>query len=179
MIAGGEFEVSGGELVNNDVTLSGGRMRLVNADLDFGGGHQFTITGGVFTGNGNVNGLDALVNGGEVMPGDAGPGLLICSDGSYIQTADGKLTVEIGGPQAGTGYDQLQAIKASLDGTLEIHLLNGFVPNLGDEFKVLATQNQLPAGQFANVIGGSIDTTKKFLIVYDDTGVILRVVAGL
>ena len=183
MIVGGEFEVSGGQLVNNDITVSGGRMRLVNATLNFSGSpgqasSQFNIIGGVFAGTGTLNGLDTLLNGGEVSPGDGTPGILTLTYGEYTQTSPGKLTIFVGGPQPGVSYGQLQTVMANLDGTLEIDLVNGFVPNLGDEFKIVTTQNKLPNGQFATITGSVINASEKFQVVYDTTGVTLRVVPG-
>src|SRR5262249_15996432 len=92
------------------------------------------LTGGLLTGRGTINGN--VVNAAELQPGDS-PGVLTIN-GNYTQTADGILEVEIGGPTVGSQYDRL-AINgtASLAGTLNVIILNGFVPPTGTAFSVL------------------------------------------
>jgi hypothetical protein len=58
--------------------------------------------------------------------------------GNYQQFGIGTLYSELGGLQAGTDYDQLIITgKAALDGTLDVALINSFVPKLGDTFFLL------------------------------------------
>ena len=65
-----------------------------------------------------------------------GPGQLTVG-GNYTQTT-GKLEIELGGTTAGTGYDQLAVGGlATLSGRLDVSLINGFSPALGDHFVVL------------------------------------------
>jgi hypothetical protein len=60
--------------------------------------------------------------------------------------------IEIGGPNAGTDFDQLAVTgQATLDGTLTVNLINGFVPNSGDSFPVLTFGSG--TGVFATVNG--------------------------
>ncbi len=57
---------------------------------------------------------------------------------TYTQQAGGTLQIEIGGLTAGTEYDQVNVSGlATLDGTLDIQLLDGFVPDEGDTFDIL------------------------------------------
>ena len=50
----------------------------------------------------------------------------------------GKLLIELAGTTAGTQYDQLIVTGAvTLDGTLQVSLINGFNPALGNTFDVL------------------------------------------
>jgi hypothetical protein len=91
------------------------------------------LNGGLLSGGGTING--SVVNAAELRPGDS-PGVLTIN-GNYTQTADGILDIEIGGPLAGQ-YDRL-AINgtATLAGTLNVILLNGFVPDLGAAFQIM------------------------------------------
>jgi hypothetical protein len=94
----------------------------------------------------------SLLNNADVdvcQPGS--PGLLtIVAD--YTQTSGGALVVEIGGPNAGTNFDLLNVTgQAALDGTLTVNLVNGFVPNSGDNFAVLTVGSA--TGVFANING--------------------------
>ncbi len=48
------------------------------------------------------------------------------------------LNIEIGGTSPGTGYDQLVITgTATLGGTLNVSLINGFTPASGDTFQIL------------------------------------------
>ncbi len=93
-----------------------------------------TISGGVLSGAGTVNG--DVVNAALVSPGDS-PGTLTIN-GNYTQTAAGALNVEISGPDPGTGYDQL-AISgtATLAGAFNIVMVKNSVPDYGTRFHVL------------------------------------------
>jgi T5SS/PEP-CTERM-associated repeat protein len=52
--------------------------------------------------------------------------------------SEGELVMEIGGLSGGSEYDQLEVSGAlQLGGTLRISLMDGFTPDLGDEFDVL------------------------------------------
>jgi hypothetical protein len=92
------------------------------------------VNGGVLSGAGTVNAN--VVNAALVSPGDS-PGTLTVN-GNYTQTAAGALTVEIGGPDSGSGYDQL-AISgtATLAGAINLVMVNNYVPDFGTTFHVL------------------------------------------
>jgi hypothetical protein len=81
--------------------------------------------------------------------------------GDYTQAAIGTLSLGIGGPQAGTDYSQLVVNGlATLDGTLQVNLVNSYQPHPGDRFHpLLFTQGQ---GTFARYAGD----TGRFLVVY-------------
>ena len=97
--------------------------------------------------------------------------------GTYTQKSTGLLKVAIGGTTAGTQYSQLAVSNgASLDGTLQIKRINGFVPAVGDSFKILT--GSAVTGQFATVSGLSINSTEHFDITYTGTAVTLSVVSG-
>ena len=59
------------------------------------------------------------------------------------------LILELGGPTAGSGYDQLDISGlATLNGTLDVELLNGFSPSAGKSFDVLSGRT---TGSFARI----------------------------
>jgi hypothetical protein len=92
------------------------------------------IQGGVLQGSGTIS--NNVSNSGTVAPGDS-PGTLQIS-GNYTQTSAGTLQIEIGGTTAGTQYDQLHVSgAASLNGALQVVLVNGFSPASGDSFDIL------------------------------------------
>jgi hypothetical protein len=101
------------------------------------------IDGGALSGTGTITGN--VTNAGQVSPGTS-PGILTIQ-GNYTQTAAGVLNVELGGTAAGQ-FDQLNVSgTASLDGSLNVSLVNGFIPSPGDGFQVLTFASR--TGDFA------------------------------
>lgn len=85
-------------------------------------------------------------------PGDEGTTGILTIMGNYMQTADGKLNIRIGGNDAGSGYDQLVILgQAQVDGALSVQLLNGFVPPSGSAFKIISFLSG--GGAFADTSG--------------------------
>jgi hypothetical protein len=131
----GIVEVMAGNLIfGGDLTSGSGTT------LDLGGGtlnpgETLNLSSGAeLVGAGTLS--SNLVNGGTVSPGSS-PGI-ITVDGDYTQEAGGVLEIELGGDVAGTGYDQLQVTgAATLAGTLDVSLYDGFVPSNGDQFLIL------------------------------------------
>ncbi len=59
-------------------------------------------------------------------------------DGAYVQRRSATLALEIGGPEPGAEYDQLDVSEeVTLDGTLVVELVEGFVPAAGQRFTLL------------------------------------------
>lgn len=99
------------------------------------------LADGVLTGSGLFE--DSVRSSGTVRPGSPLGRLTI--DGSFTQTPDGVLEVEIGGRTAGTDFDQLDVAEFGvLEGTLTVLLAGGFSPAAGDNFSV---------GSFSNTDG--------------------------
>lgn len=97
--------------------------------------------------------------------------------GSYTQDSTGVLSVAIGGTQVGTQYSQVAVSNGvSLNGTLNVTLINGFVPTIGTTFVVL-TGSAL-TGQFTTVNGLSINSGEHFQISYKPKEIALTVVTG-
>src|ERR1035438_1324445 len=113
------------------------------------------IQGGSVFGTGN---LSASVNSsGVITPADSGAktGVLTIT-GAYTQNPAGALDINIAGNTPGKQCDRLAVTgTASLSGTLNIGLLNGFVPALGSVFGILTASSV--SGRFATVHGASID----------------------
>jgi hypothetical protein len=109
------------------------------------GGTLLSIGGGTLAGTGTIQA--AVVNGGVTSPGGS-PGTLSLGPGqNYQQAASGTLRIELGGR---TQYDQLVVGgNASLAGTLELPLINGFVPQAGDQFQILTCASQ--TGRFSQI----------------------------
>jgi hypothetical protein len=144
----------GGPIVNNHaVTVVG--------SVDFNG----QVSGpGDFFGPGTVH-----FNGGWV-PG-ASPAE-VSFEGSMALANTNTLFIEIGGATSGSQYDRLMITgSASLDGTLNVSLINGFTPNAGQQFTILT------AGSIVNngfVLGGP--AASSFTLLVNSTSVILQAI---
>ncbi|HEY0944741.1 MAG TPA: hypothetical protein VGD81_05720, partial [Opitutaceae bacterium] len=109
---------------------------------------SFTVTpGATLAGSGSYSA--AVVNNGTISPGHS-PGFQDYP--TYTQTSDGVLEIELGGTSAGTGYDQVRVTdQANLDGTLEIKLIDGFMPEVGQTFDIITYDSS--TGRFKTVTG--------------------------
>ena len=88
------------------------------------------------------------------------------------------MLVEIGGTAKGAEYDALDAAgTASLDGTLEVALLNGFVPSLGAAFEILAAT--AVDHSFVSALFPDLGPTLAWDLLYDVDRVTLAVVPAL
>jgi len=160
-VPAGILEFAGG------YTQSAGTTRLNGGALQ---ASAFTFNGGVLEGVGMVTGM--LTSGAQVRPG-LSPGILNLS-GRYTQRPEGSLQVEIGGLEAGTNFDRFAiAGQAVLDGTLEVTLINGFVPSIGDQFRVMSFGSRM--GDFSAINGLALGNGLGFNRIADPNGVTLRV----
>jgi hypothetical protein len=164
---------------NNTGSLSvkSGRLAFTGAWLQTAGNTQvdsgavlecgvLDLQGGILGGPGT---LDARVqNAGAVTPG-ASPGVLATAVGrDYTQTAAGALVIDLGGANPGVLHDQLSVGgKASLNGKLEVRLVNNFAPKPGDTFTILTAASI--TGSFPIV--ASPDPTALWVPRYSSTGV--------
>ena len=108
---------------------------------------SFDLAGGTLMGEGTVI-ADMFRNDGTVSPGQS-PGMLNI-DAPYTQGAGGRFLVELGGLIAEDEYDVLVIEDvASLAGILEVVIIDGFAPELGDHFDIMQAES----------FSGGFDTT--------------------
>ena len=156
----GTLNISGdAEFIATDVTigagtgtgalaLSGGTLNTESITLDNAG--TFAFTGGTLSAD-VVSGILVDQQGGVVSPGNS-PGISAFDTGYTMQA--GSYLVEInGGDQGdaadsdGVGYDWVNVTgAASLDGTVEIDLLDSFAPASGDTFDILTASEGITLG---------------------------------
>jgi arylsulfatase A-like enzyme len=159
----GDFEITGGQVkitgdngaVNgaNSINIGGGATLamdngLINVNrIDRSAGGAFQFTGGELR---TVDFVGNLTNqGGNFSPGNSVS--LTSIAGDYSQ-ASGKLTMELNGTMPGVQYDRLTVTgSASLGGTLQVDLINSFVPDPGDVYMLLQTLGGVN-DSFANTI---------------------------
>jgi uncharacterized repeat protein (TIGR01451 family) len=119
-----------------NIAFNGGYQQSGGATALLGGTFSSTapiqINGGLLKGNGVIGGSVA-VNNATVSPG-LSPGAITIS-GNYSQSPSSVLNIELGGTAPGTGYDQLIVTgSATLAGTVNVTLINGFTLSSGDVF---------------------------------------------
>ncbi len=133
--------------VQNGFRQTGGQTLLVGGNLSVSPGLQ--LDGGVLAGTNIITG--PVTNNSVVKPGGDAAGQLSIS-GTYSQTAQGQLDIQIGGTGVGSNYDQLAVSGAmNLNGTLNVTLIDPFVPAVGNQF-VAATFGSR-TGDFSTVNG--------------------------
>ncbi len=168
------------DVVAGSLVFQQGMDNGENAVIDLGGGtldpgdELNLASGDILIGSGTL--AADLVNGGTVSPG-ASPGI-ITVQGTYTQEADGILEIELSGTTSGTGHDQLVVTgAATLSGILNVSLINGFEPQLGDTFFIVDHPTS-GTGNFSvenlPVLPGGL----MMEINYADPGVTLTVVSG-
>jgi uncharacterized repeat protein (TIGR01451 family) len=173
---------------NTAYTQSGSTAAEVRLD---GGGFRFgqlaTITLGSLTGEGTVNGT--LANrGGTTAPGGSDIGVLQFI-GNYGQFATdpnnpARLAIQIGGTTPGTQFDQLLVQPSAtpgsgilaLGGALDVTLVNGFNPSLGDRFVIL---RGIVEGRFDATNLPTLPSGQFWFVDYQADSVALEVVSSL
>lgn len=157
--------------------LAGSTVVAAGATLTPGWTSPLLLQGGTLSGYGTIAG--PVVNGATINFGGT-PGILEVNGGVpkfYTQTSNGVLAIKIGGPTAGTQFDQLAVNNngpTALDGTLAVSFINGFVPALGDSFPVVTFGSS--AGAFAAVTGNR--TGNGLVLVPRNTGNSITLVAA-
>jgi hypothetical protein len=142
------FAINNGQVINKGVFsvastaqflgagsyVQNGRAAQTIVDGSFG--NNIALQKGLLTGNGTITG-HVVNTGGVVRAGGAvAPGTLTLA--SYTQGAGGRLDFRIGGLLGGTQYDVLKVNgPVSLNGTINVSLINNFTPNVGDKFDIL------------------------------------------
>lgn len=161
-IVGGKLTTSATEdgTVDSDFTPSAATVQIVRGSLQGNGG---TVAASV-------------LSSGTVVPGMSNTSAgKLSMGGNYTQKVAGSLNANI----AGTGVGQFGVLSvkntAALNGTLNIALLNHFVPAVGDSFEILTARSV--TGTFAAVNGTTINSSEHFTVTYNSNNVTLTVAA--
>ncbi len=187
--AGSRLEITGGSsratnLTNQGVVVVGASGQLSGNTYVQDQAVAVTTVDGVLSANvvisdGQLNGsgtiTGSLSNAGNFNPGNS-PGLLSVN-GDFTQSANGTLTIELGGLLSGSEFDIVDVGgTANLAGTLNLDLfdLGGgpFTPGLGDTFDFLTAEtitggfDLLTLAALGNGLGWQLD------YLYDEIGTI-------
>ena len=142
---GGTVDVRRGTQQFVDYTQTGGVLRLSGGNVILPS--YPTFQGGQIAGTGTIS-LTTLASSSRIAPGFSAGTLTI--SGGYSQAASGVLDLEIGGTAPGSEYDQLCITgAATLGGTANVSLINGFVPAFGQSFTLLTRGSG--SGTFTNL----------------------------
>ena len=141
----GTVVASSGTIQFRHLRQTGGIVDLNGGDIS--AGEDMELNGGSLVGSGTIMGW-VRNNDGTVAPGHS-PGKITIS-GNYNQGSSGTLNIEIGGRTPVTEYDQFEVTgTAALNGTLNVTLIKGFRPIVGDVFQIIP--NGAFSGAFSTV----------------------------
>lgn len=115
-----------------------------------------------------------ITNNGGVSPGSS-PGLMEIS-GDYLQGDTGQLIIELAGTNSSDAeameFDVLEvAGTAELAGSLDVHLLDGFLPIPSDTFRIVKARNI--TGTFSNALEQVVFPNGMFDVTYASGEVLL------
>jgi hypothetical protein len=124
-----------------------GNLGGYNSILNIEPGAFFQVNAPTYFRNAGVP--PTIVNAGMFKIGAAG--IVVNSDWNYQQSASGTLDLQVAGKGAAPAQFSRMLVNGTVNfgGTLSTHLLNKYLPNIGDAF-ALVTYNS-GSGQFANV----------------------------
>jgi hypothetical protein len=163
--AGTKFNVTGSYTQTGGTTTVDGTLTAPSGT---------TITAGKVFGKGTI--ASTVVSSGAVTAGDSLLKAGKLSASTYTQNSTGSLNIQLGGTTAGTQYSQLAVANgASLNGTLNVTLINNFVPAIGGVYTILTSSAR--SGTFSTVNLPTL-TGAHFVIGYTPTSVTLTVVSG-
>ncbi|MEX2168356.1 MAG: hypothetical protein WD851_03525 [Pirellulales bacterium] len=96
----------------------------------------FTVFFGSVSGAGTFTGPGTVNFEGDLKPGNSAAAVQFAGDVAF--GSDAALQLELGGVAAASQYDRLNVTgELALGGALELSLINGFNPSLGDSFDIL------------------------------------------
>ncbi len=146
-------------------------LRLASGSLIAPGGLTVN-SGNTVAGNGTVTGN--VTNLGAISPGNSIGNLTV--NGSLNLRAGSAMNFDIGGLVPAAQYDTVTVTNAvQFGGTLNLSLLNGFLPASGNSFTLMTYASN--SGAFANATNGSVvqttDRLRKFTVLYTPTSLVL------
>ena len=156
----GRADGGGSVTVLGDVVHNG-------AAIDTGpGGWTVFAAGSTARGAGLYTGPGTVAVRGGLRPGNSPA--IITYGGDLVLGSTAHLEIEIGGLNPGTQHDQVQvAGTAYLDGTLDVQLINGFVPTAGQSFTFMTFGARW--GDFAQFTGMNLPNGLTFQPVVTST----------
>ncbi|MBX3027839.1 autotransporter-associated beta strand repeat-containing protein [bacterium] len=172
----GVVVMSGTATYAGGTTVSSGTLQL---DGFIGGAAGVTVRdGATLRGSGSTAGSCTVESGGTLSPG---PGTAVFGCGGLSLASGATLAMEINGPTAGTGYDEIVVNGAVALGGATLSLTLGSVPPNGQSYTLLVLQQgQGVSGTFAGLPNGATFELggQTFGIAYDESSVVLTAAPG-
>ena len=167
--AAGQVSVAGAA----NTSFFGGLVN--NGDVYVGQDSRIVLFGDV-SGPGTYSGDGLVEFVGGFSPGASPASVAFQGDVALSGASD--LVIELGGLTAGSAFDQLVVGDTiALNGSLDIQLLDNFVPAPGDSFQIIDAASV--AGTFSSISTPALPNNMTFDVQYDPTSVTLFVVGGL
>ncbi len=143
-----EFTLAGGGTLSNSGEINLNNLATLTIDQ---GSFTNTIVGRV-TGTGSMNLYTTTLSfDGYIEPGES-PGRINMQTNNFDMDTDAQLNIEIAGLTATTEHDQLYITEnAGFGGVLDVDLIDGYIPSVGDSFKVCAYNAR--TGNFLGILG--------------------------
>jgi autotransporter-associated beta strand protein len=172
-IGTGTLHLTGANTYTGDTNINEGVLK-VDGSIGTTTSNVFVNPGGTLAGMGVMT-TNNVINNGIVMPGDA-PGTLTIN-GDYTQTSNGTLLIDIAGASPGQFSVLNVTGTATLDGTLDLVLVDGFIPMVGDDFTFLNAAALL--GSFSRIENQNFNTgTEHWDVSFQGTNLIVTAEAG-
>jgi hypothetical protein len=171
---GSKIIVAGGAHATfyDDVTQNG-TLQVIKV----GTTNSVAVFAGAFTGSGGSSGGGDIFFLGDLRPGNSPA--IVNFDNNIGFGPTTTLDIELGGVTPGSQFDRLQISgAATLDGILDVSLINGFAPALGNSFEILRAEGGI-FGAFSDVMLPELATGLLWNVVYSNFSVLLQVAPGL
>lgn len=141
----------------NSKTHVNGRLEITDVDAVFRG---------TYSGFGVVQALQIEMRAADIRGGSS-PGILTFDTPLFIADEDTVFHIEIGGTEAGTGYDLLMFTgEVVLAGTLVFDFIDGFVPDVTDLFTFFEATGGV-SGQFDRLVFNGLGGDPVFDLLFD------------
>ncbi|MBY0522070.1 MAG: hypothetical protein K2R98_01650 [Gemmataceae bacterium] len=148
---------------------SGGTVLMDESTLTVAEGIEVEA-GAILAGSGVIH--SDLLNAGELHIGGNGQAGTLVVDGAFFQMSSGILSIEIGGEFAGSQYDVLYVTGAAdMAGTLNVSLIDGFMPELNATFQIISAA--FVSGAFDAVNGLDLGGEASFVLIQQANGFVL------
>ena len=158
-LTAGEWIVNDGAnltiTAGSNVTINLATVRLRGPDSTFNKINTLEVNAGTFEidEGRDFDTVGDFLNSGTLAIGTASA---FTASGDFSQLASGVVSLEIGGLDADTQFGRLLVEgRASLDGSLDVRLVDGFLPTAGDSFEVLTFSSRV--GEFSGFSGLDLD----------------------